>query len=115
MILLGAGASRDAGLPDSYELTRQVYERLSRPRYEVHSKLFGYIVAKLTARGVLSGGSPFSEVNIEDAYDGLTRLLNRDSDFLSDFVYSWDPILESMSIPFDSYRFQRTLSDILIT
>jgi hypothetical protein len=115
VILLGAGASKDAGLPDTYELTRQVYDSLNSDHLTVHSKLFGYVIAKLTARGVLSGHSPFDKINIEDAYDGLTRLLNRDNDFLSDFVYSWDPILESFKKPFSSVRFQKSMSGLLKT
>ncbi len=104
-ILLGAGASIDAGLPSSFALTRLVFEELRKPAYEKQATLFAYVISKLQTRHVLRGGSPFDSVNIEDAYDAILRLLDRDKDPLADFVYSWDPILDLLRSPFSEKEF----------
>lgn len=91
VLLLGAGASMDAGLPNAFELTSNVYGRLksSRPK---QAKLFAYVLSKIVTKQVREGVSPFQPVNVEVAYDALKRLISRDTDVLSEFVYSWDPI-----------------------
>ena len=105
--LLGAGASMDAGLPNSYRLTRIIYEKLLENRDKTQAILFGYIISKLVGRRVLAGGSPFEPVNIEDAYDALLRLISRESDIVSEFVYSWDPILDALRPKFNEDKFIR--------
>lgn len=69
-VLLGAGASKDAGLPDAFELTERVYDRLVEARSN-DAVLYAVVVAKLIARNAKNGQSPFSRINIEDVYDGL--------------------------------------------
>jgi hypothetical protein len=110
-ILLGAGVSIDAGIPSSFALTRVVYDTLRGNRGSDQATLFGYVLAKLTARRVLAGGSPFDRINIEDAFDALLRLLQRDQDIISEFVYSWDPILDSFKPSFDEAGFARALAE----
>lgn len=110
-ILLGAGISIDAGIPSSFALTRAVYDKLREIRGSNQATLFGYVLTKLTARRVLAGGTPFDSINIEDAFDALLRLVRRDTDLLSEFVYSWDPILDSLKPQFDQASFVRLVSD----
>lgn len=110
-VLLGAGASKDAGLPSAYELTQQVYDRLVSAKSN-DAVLYAVVVAKLIARNAKNGQSPFDNINIEDVYDGLKRLLNRDSDLLSEFVSGWDPISASSSKPFDAQGFADNLSSV---
>lgn len=109
-VLLGAGASIDAGLPDTNRLTSVVYEKLVAAYDKAPATVFGYVVSKLVARGARVGGSPFAQVNIEQAYDTVLRLLNRDNDPLSEFVYSWDPILDSVKQRFNERSFAQHLT-----
>ncbi|ASK89760.1 SIR2 family protein [Sphingorhabdus sp. SMR4y] len=113
VILLGAGASMDAGLPDALGLTEVVYDELHKPEYGSQRILFGYVISKLQARQVLSGGSPFNKVNIEDAYDAILRLLSRNSDPLSEFVYSWDPILDHIKPKFNEKKFMKGIIEAI--
>ena len=96
MFLCGAGASIDGGLADAFTLTENVYQRLRDSHDRDASKVFGLVVAKVIARKVRDGGSPFERVNVEEVYDGIERLAGRNSDILSDFVTGWDPALGSL-------------------
>lgn len=109
LFLLGAGASIDAGLFDTNRLTREIYKILCNDHYKVPGKVFGYVVAKILARKVRQGGSPFDEVNVEEAYDGVERLILRDRDLTSEFVSSWDPFLDALQPKFDKEKFIRSL------
>lgn len=113
VFLLGAGASIDAGLTDTYRLTQLVYDRLREGPTTADQRLFGYVISKLIARNVRAGGSPFDAINIEDAYDGIVRLIERDKDLLSDFVYSWDPILDQIRPRFDETRFVEAMANAI--
>jgi hypothetical protein len=109
--LFGAGASMDANLPNAYRLTREVYSRLSDGKSQ-DAILYAVVVSKLIARNAKNGLSPFSDINIEDVYDGLKRLLNKDSDFLSEFVSGWDPIATLPSKPFDAQAFANDFASV---
>lgn len=109
-VLLGAGASIDAGIPSAFALTEKVYKHLRRFRRD-EAKLFGYVLAKLVTKRARKGLSPFDPVNIEDVYDSLKRYLLRQEDPLNEFVYSWDDTLEANS--FDAVGFKRALEKLL--
>jgi hypothetical protein len=104
-VLLGAGASIDAGLPSAFALTNRVYDELRTTGHGTQSVLFGYIISKLISRRVLAGGSPFDPINVEEAYDAILRLLDRDRDVIAEFVYSWDPILDQLKPRFNEDTF----------
>jgi hypothetical protein len=99
MFLLGAGASIDGGLADAFSLTTDIYDRLCSSHNKDASKIYGLVVAKILARKVRQGGSPFEGVNVEEVYDGLRKLASRDTDFLADFATGWDPSLNSLRSP----------------
>jgi hypothetical protein len=110
VFLLGAGASIDAGLSDTNKLTREIYKLLAAERQTLPAQVFGYVIAKILTRKVRQGGSPFDEVNVEEAYDGLERLIYRGRDITSEFVSSWDPFLESLRSPFNPDNFTAHLA-----
>lgn len=95
LFFFGAGASIDGGLADAFTLTENIYRLLQDNRDARAEKIFGLVVAKVIARKVRDGGSPFDRVNVEEVYDGIQRLSNRDSDIISEFVTGWDPIINS--------------------
>ncbi len=113
VLLLGAGASIDAGLFDTNRLTREIYKILAREPYKAPAQVFGYVVAKILARKVRQGASPFDEVNVEEAYDGVERLIYRDRDIASEFVSSWDPFLDALRPAFDKNSFIGNLQSAL--
>ena len=90
VILLGAGASMDAGVPGAYQLTEDVYNFLAKTPHSRNAVLFGFVISKLITQKARLGESPFSKLNIEEVYDALRRFLIREGDPISEFVTSWD-------------------------
>lgn len=99
VFLLGAGASVDAGVADAFAMTEKIHEILSASNDKTPAKVFGIVLAKIIAKRVRSGGSPFGQVNVEEVYDVLQRIAAKDTDSLGDFVTSWDPILSEFENP----------------
>ena len=90
-ILLGAGASVDAGLPTADHLTKVIYEDLAS-RDRDAARVFGYVIAKLQTRNARNGASPYADLNVEEVYATLRRYLGKVLDPLSEFVVSWDEV-----------------------
>lgn len=94
VVLLGAGASRDAGLPLTSELAQQVLERLSgseeydgrRPEWlDALNFVYGAMVSYRTR----DGGNALDAVNIETLISALRLLAHRDQHEVAPFVDSW--------------------------
>jgi hypothetical protein len=109
VVLFGAGASIDAGLPGAYGLTKAVYQKLVDAKSD-DARLFGIIIAKLQLRNARQGGAPFDEVNVEDVYDALKKFLGRDRDILAEFVQSWDDLNLAGGSEFDAQKFLDNLA-----
>lgn len=108
VVLLGAGASVDAGMPTSRELTKHVWDRLASSSDHKHLKaILGYVIGALTAKQAKQGFSPYDEIDIEQALEAVKLLLNLDQNTLSAFVYSWDPAISNISYQYDPAEFQR--------
>jgi NAD-dependent SIR2 family protein deacetylase len=76
VVLLGAGASVEAGLPTSNELTRRVLtEAENEPRDEVIRKLYRIIAGGILFRFSKNGRNPLAvPVNVEDIAEALALL-----------------------------------------
>jgi len=88
VFLLGAGASKDAGLKTSDEMTREVERRL-KGEWKRYEKLYNAVKA-----GILYGyalkGEPKIEVNIEEFVNVLTELSQCKDHTIFPFIASWN-------------------------
>jgi hypothetical protein len=112
IFLFGAGASIDAGLSDTNSLTRKIYDILTSSYDKAPAKVYGYVIAKILAKKVREGGSPFDPVNVEEVYAGIESIINRAGNIASEFVSSWDPFLDRLMPSFDERKFERALSEL---
>jgi hypothetical protein len=98
--LLGAGASKDAGLPLAPELTEQVLDAFeSAPDKNMQrqhgSPVLNYVVSAIVGRrGRQDGTSPRHLPDIETVASAIELLSNREDVELAPFIQTWDPGVE---------------------
>ncbi|MDD9153985.1 SIR2 family protein [Plantibacter flavus] len=117
-VLLGAGASRDAGLPLTEELARKLVESFDdelaqMPTYDRASqerivRALHVVYAAMLAHATEQGMSPLSAVNVERLVSAIRLLRDRRTHEAAPFVSTWRASIESV----DSHPLPVTDSDI---
>jgi hypothetical protein len=98
--LLGAGASRDAGLPVSVDLTKEIGRALesdARGDYEGTTQAFQLAVGALIAFDTSAGRSAFAGIDVERLFSAIQMLANRNQAELTPFVSSWNPGMAALA------------------
>lgn len=96
MVLLGAGASRDAGLPDTGGMTEQIVRRLQDTdwvRPEVHA--LNYVVSAIIGHRGARGESPYATIDVERVFSGVQLLGERRDHEAAPFISAWQPGVEA--------------------
>jgi hypothetical protein len=103
-VLLGAGASKDAGIPTTEEMTEAI---ISRMQYAVHVRLLDFIQHTLAADQ--AARTPASEwtalspvrpiVDVERLFAAVDLLIDRHDQPWSPFVATWSAGLDSFAPP----------------
>ena len=93
VLLFGAGASIEAGLPGTYELTSQIIDAVARDKGAVaEGRALQFVAAALLYAQGLAGHNPVTAgVDVEALYRGLDRLHRRSEIDVAPFVASWHP------------------------
>lgn len=117
-VLLGAGASRDAGLPLTSELAAGVLQHLTnetpstgrRPDWLV---ALNFVYGAMVSYRSRDGGNALDAVNIETLISALRLLGRREDHEVAPFVESWrDPVLRAGQLQVDDHSASR-LTDAL--
>lgn len=95
-VLLGAGASVEAGIPASREMVRMVHAASSRNPLR---KAIEVAIGGLKFQRGATDQDPFGEPDIEEVYAALVALADRNRAFLAPFVGSWNDTLQNMDRP----------------
>ena len=97
-VLLGAGASQEAGVPTTFEMTEKLVKRVgesSRPADATASALH-FVCASLMAHdAAIQGQSPFSGLDVERVFTAVELLAERDELEVTPFVASWHPAVDA--------------------
>lgn len=93
-VLLGAGASADAGLPLAGDLTTYLIRRLEQNGDESLSAVLNQICSAIIAHRGIQGISPLAPLNIERVISSIRLLHNRETHEAAPFVASWLPALD---------------------
>jgi hypothetical protein len=99
IILLGAGASVEAGIPDATKMTQKILESFDNKRkvgtfYEVLT----FIISGLIFQKGINGENPYAGVNIEEVFNALQILSMRDELEAAPFIGSWHSRLDDFDI-----------------
>lgn len=118
-VLLGAGASFDAGIPLTADLTEQVLETVnaSSDGRESWVKALNFAHAAMFSYAARDGSNPIGTVNIERLISALRLMRSREDHEAAPFVSSWrEPVLPEGRVYADKWnsdRFVRNLSQAL--
>lgn len=91
LILLGAGASIDAGIPSTYALTKELYSKFKDmiPQ-KTYAYMFAYVVSGIQQYKTTTGYSPFDPPNIEEIISAIQLIANRQKLEADPFIATWD-------------------------
>jgi hypothetical protein len=93
MFLLGAGASVEAGVPDSYDMTKEIIKKFHDNSQ--HARVINFIVGGLLFQEGIRGRNPLnSGVNVEDLFNAVQLLSERHTLEAAPFVGSWHSMVE---------------------
>lgn len=119
-VLLGAGASRDAGLPLTEELARELVESFdrelsamdqwARPRQEPVVRALHVTYGAMVSHATEQGASPLTAVNVERLVSAIRLLSGRRDHEAAAFVQAWKPVVEEVDahpLPLDDSDLRR--------
>jgi len=106
IILLGAGASVDAGVPAAYKMTEKLIEQLGE-----HSKngyIVRFVVGGLLMQKGVKGENLFDGVNVEDVFNAIELLADRENLEAAPFIGSWHRLVEELDLIYPSLPSSRS-------
>lgn len=102
-VLLGAGASWDANVPVSTDLTQAITHRLERrPGGQLHtdtSQALNLAIGALIAYEASRGAGAYDGIDVEKLFSAVQMLGHRDDLEISPFVSSWSSGLDEITTP----------------
>src|SRR5438309_1296711 len=100
MVLLGAGASADAGVPTAKQLSLKVSEQLEQ---QGDTRVLHFIIGGLLLQQGVRGENPLLGVDVEALLSAAELLAGRQELEASPFVAAWHPMVEWLDRP-EKYR-----------
>lgn len=99
MILLGAGASVETGIPDAIGMTKKILDLFgSASDLSSSSHILRFVVGGLLFQKGSTGESPYDGVNIEDVFNAIQMLSERQTLEATPFMGSWHPLVEELDV-----------------
>ena len=98
VVLLGAGASVDAGIPASTAMSQRIDEkiRITSGDFSATVHALNFCIGALVAHDTARGGNAYSGIDVERLFSAVHMLSIRDDLEVAPFVASWMPSLESI-------------------
>jgi hypothetical protein len=95
LILLGAGASVEAGIPATFDATKEIVARISEaPRHARLAQALNFVCGALLAYDSAEGASPYVGLDVERVIAAVELLAERRTLEVSPFVSAWHPAVD---------------------
>ena len=96
MLLLGAGASVEAEVPAANKMTERIADIFrASPQHEIYSRVVAFVVGGLLfKRGIEGGNALTTGVNVEELFNAVQFLSERNTLEAAPFVGSWHSMVE---------------------
>ena len=91
---MGAGASVEAGVPASFDMTKTLVEKLGDKRRWVAEPL-NFVCGALMAYDSAGGASPYAGLDIERVFAAVQLLAERRTLEVTPFVAAWHPAVDA--------------------
>jgi SIR2-like domain len=115
LVLLGAGASVEAGVPASFDMTRELVERVNNPRLSPTAQALNFICGTLVGHDSASGQSPYEGLDVERVFAAVELLAERRTLEVTPFVSTWHPGVDAWDRPLRrGMGFDRELQQVLL-
>jgi hypothetical protein len=75
MLLLGAGASKEAGVPLAREMTKEILDSLSWNEHSSH--VLRFVLGGLQFQAGVNGANPLDSVDVEELFSAVDLLAER--------------------------------------
>src|SRR5690242_9824405 len=101
VVLLGAGASVEAGLPISTELTRRIADVVSTESRWFQDPVVHAMhtaIGAITAHDTSQGKSAFAGIDVERLFSAVQMLSDRESLEVTPFVSRWVSALDTVTV-----------------
>jgi len=122
VVLLGAGASAEAGIPTSFGMTKSIVDAVNadhRAAYLSLSQALNFVCGSLVAYDAAAGSDPFAGLDVERVFAAIELLARRRDLEVSPFVSTWHPAVETWdrprSLSFWSRDLHKSLSGAKVT
>jgi hypothetical protein len=113
VVLLGAGASQEAGIKTSYALTQAIRDEMAGNLMEARAEAgLNFIAAALLLYDAANDGTdPFGGLDVERVFAAVQLLARRRELQVSPFVSAWHPAVDSLDRAREPSGFERQLSE----
>jgi hypothetical protein len=99
LVLLGAGASVEAGIPTSVDLTRAIHDEIAKDQERRLLEALRFVIAGLIFEKGVAASDPFQAPDIESVFSAVLLLQGRDALELAPFIGSWHPAIARLEVP----------------
>src|SRR4051794_20670815 len=94
VVLLGAGASKEAGVPTTAEMTERMVRELAEDQMSSYGGVaaaLNFVVGAIIQHDTARGASPYAGLDVERVFSAIELLATRDDLEVTPFVSSWHP------------------------
>jgi len=111
MLLLGAGASIDAGVPGAYAMTQAISKRFRADfSLKKHAHVISFVIGGLLFEAGKNNQDPLSAgVNVEELFNAVQLLAERNTLEAAPFVGSWHAMVEEFDKSYPARSNTRSL------
>jgi hypothetical protein len=103
MLLLGAGASREAGVPLAREMSQKILDSLSWSGHSSH--VLRFVLGGLLFQAGVNGANPLDSADVEELFSAVDLLAERRQLEIAPFIGTWHRTVESLDRTDDSTAF----------
>ncbi|MGH9226145.1 MAG: SIR2 family protein [Acidimicrobiales bacterium] len=98
-VLLGAGASHDAGLPTTGEMTTTLLRHFQNSGYPDTERVLNFVVGQLLGQEGAENRDPSAAVDVEKVMTAIELLGSRRTLELAPFVHLWHSTVTEIEVP----------------